>query len=47
VVANEVWRAAEREVPLTPDELRLYKKLVALRSVNGGDLFGNENVNDS
>ena len=39
VVAVKVWEAALREVPLTAEELRLYKMHVALQSVNGGELF--------
>ena len=39
VIAVRVWKAAEAEVPLTPDELRLYKRHIALQSVNGGTLF--------
>jgi hypothetical protein len=38
-LAQGPWTAAQREVPLQPDELKLYKKLVALHSVNGGELF--------
>jgi hypothetical protein len=32
-------KAAQQAVPLTLDELHLYKKLTALHSVNGGELF--------
>ena len=39
VIAVKVWKAAEQEVPLTPDELHLYKRHIALQSVNGGILF--------
>lgn len=39
LLANEPYKVALREVPLAPDELRLYKKLFALQSVNGGTLF--------
>jgi hypothetical protein len=42
VIAVKVWKAAEREVPLTPDELHLYKRHIALQSVNGGILFAIE-----
>jgi len=42
VVASRPWDAALAEVPLTPEELKRYKMLVALHSVNGGELFGNE-----
>jgi hypothetical protein len=42
VIANQVWKAAQREVPLAPDELHRYKLLVALQSVNGEELFGND-----
>ena len=40
VIAGGTWEAALKEVPLTPDELKLYRKLVAMHSVNGGELFG-------
>jgi hypothetical protein len=39
-IAAEPWKAAEEAEPLTPEELTLYKKLVAMHSVNGGELFG-------
>ena len=39
VIAVRVWQAAEAEVPLTLDELSLYKRHIALQSVNGGTLF--------
>ena len=39
VVAAKVWEAAQREIPLTADELKIYKMHVALQSVNGGELF--------
>ena len=42
VVASRPWDQALAEVPLTAEELKLYKLLVALHSVNGGELFGNE-----
>jgi hypothetical protein len=38
-LADLPWKAAQEVEPLTADELRLYKKLVALNSVNGGELF--------
>ena len=41
VVASRPWEVALAEVPLTPEELKRYKMLVALHSVNGGELFGN------
>lgn len=41
-LAKGPYAAALREVPLDPDELQLYRKLVAMQSVNGGFLFGNE-----
>jgi hypothetical protein len=40
VIAYEVWEEAQRSVHLSPAELRLYKQLVAMHSVNGGELFG-------
>jgi hypothetical protein len=42
VIAYEVWEEAQKAVPLTPAELRLYKQLVAMHSVNGGELFGTD-----
>lgn len=42
VIAKQVWEDARSAVPLTPDELILYKKLVAMHSVNGGVLFEND-----
>jgi len=39
VIAKRVWEEAAAAVPLEPDELLLYKKLVAMHSVNGGELF--------
>jgi hypothetical protein len=39
LVATEPYKAAQQAVPLTLDELHLYKKLTALHSVNGGELF--------
>lgn len=39
VIAVKVWEEALAAVPLTPEELVLYKKLVAMHSVNGGVLF--------
>jgi hypothetical protein len=38
-IAAVPWKAAQEAEPLTPDELRLYKKLVAMHSVNGGEIF--------
>ena len=42
VIAERVWKAALEAVPLTPDELRIYKIHIALQSVNGGRLFAIE-----
>jgi hypothetical protein len=42
VIAYDVWEEAQKAVPLTPAELRLYKQLVAMHSVNGGELFGSD-----
>jgi hypothetical protein len=42
VISQKVWEAAQEAVPLMPDELRQYKLLVAMHSVNGGELFGND-----
>jgi hypothetical protein len=39
VLSSQVWELSLREVPMTSDELHLYKKLVAMHSVNGGELF--------
>lgn len=39
LVATEPYSAAQEAVPLTLEELHLYKKLAALHSVNGGELF--------
>jgi hypothetical protein len=39
VLSSLVWELSQREVPLASDELHLYKKLVAMHSVNGGELF--------
>lgn len=39
LVATEPYRAAQDAVPLSMEELHLYKKLVAMHSVNGGELF--------
>jgi hypothetical protein len=39
VVAAEVWKAALNELPLSTEDLHLYKMHVALHSVNGGELF--------
>jgi hypothetical protein len=42
IIASLPWEEALKEVPLHPAELRLYKQLVAMHSVNGGELFGND-----
>ena len=42
VIARQTWEEALAAVPLDSGELVLYKKLVAMQSVNGGELFGNE-----
>ena len=42
LLAGSVWVESLREIPLGPAELRLYKQLVALHSVNGGELFADE-----
>ena len=42
VIARAVWSEAQSAVPLTPAELKLYKFLIAMHSVNGGELFGND-----
>ena len=42
VLASEVWEISLRELPLAPEELRLYKQLIAMHSVNGGELFGDQ-----
>lgn len=42
VIARRTWEEALAAVPLDREELILYKKLVAMHSVNGGELFGNE-----
>jgi hypothetical protein len=39
VLASEVWELSLRQVPMASDELLLYKKLVAMHSVNSGELF--------
>ena len=39
MIASQTYAAANREVPLTPAELRLYKMHVAVHNVNGGELF--------
>ena len=41
IVASRPWDAAVKAVPLEPWELKLYKQLVAMNAVNGGELFGN------
>jgi hypothetical protein len=42
VVASRPWDEAIAEVPVASGELKLYKLLVALHAVNGGELFRNE-----
>jgi hypothetical protein len=42
VIAVKVWEEAQAAVPLTAAELLLYRKLVAMHSVNGGTLFASE-----
>ncbi|MEP6945879.1 MAG: hypothetical protein ABJA02_08185 [Acidobacteriota bacterium] len=42
VIARTVWIEAMAAVPLTRDELKVYKFLTAMHSVNGGELFGND-----
>ena len=42
LLATKVWDDSLKEMPLTPAELRLYKQLIAMHSVNGGDLFGDD-----
>jgi len=42
VIAVKVWQAAQSDVPLTPEEMHLYKRHIALQSVNGGILFAIE-----
>ena len=39
VLSGDVWQRTLLEMPLTSNELLLYKQLVAMHSVNGGDLF--------
>lgn len=39
LIAQETYRVALLAVPLTAAELKLYKMLVAIHSVNGGVLF--------
>ena len=46
VVAARVWQAALREVPLDARELHLYKLATALHSVNGGELFADNNLTE-
>ena len=46
VVAARVWQAALREVPLDARELHLYKLATALHSVNGGELFADDNLTE-
>ncbi|MEO8650109.1 MAG: hypothetical protein ABI539_13170 [Acidobacteriota bacterium] len=45
-IATQVWESAGQLVPLTPDELHLYKSLVAMHSVNGGELFALDQPDD-
>lgn len=40
LLAKGPWAVAQEKVPLEPDEMKLYKRLVAMHSVNGGELFG-------
>ena len=42
VIARTVWLEAQSAVPLTPNELKIYKFLTAMHSVNGGEIFDNE-----
>lgn len=42
VIARTVWIEAHAAVPLAPDELKVYKFLTAMHSVNGGEIFGND-----
>lgn len=42
VIARTVWIEAQAAVPLTPDELKVYKFLTAMHSVNGGEIFSND-----
>ena len=46
VVAARVWNEAQREVPLTPEELHTYKRHIVLQSVNGGILFALDDENN-
>jgi hypothetical protein len=39
VVSKGTWGAALDAVPLTPDELKLHKTLIAMHSASGGELF--------
>ena len=39
VIARDCWTLALRDEFLSLDELKRYKMLVALHSVNGGELF--------
>jgi hypothetical protein len=43
-VARGPWPVDPEELPFTPDDLRIYKKLVAVRSFNCDELFGRENA---
>ena len=42
LIAKRVWEIAQAELSLTPDELHLYKSMVAIHSVNGGLLFSDD-----
>lgn len=42
LIARMTWEEALAEVSLAPDELKLYKKLVAMHSVNGGEIFAED-----
>lgn len=46
VIAREVWELALHDEFLSLDELKLYKKLVAMHSVNGGELFALAPIDD-
>lgn len=47
LIAQETYRVAMLAVPLTAAELKLYKMLVAIHSVNGGKLFEAPTFNPS
>ncbi len=42
VIARTVWVEAQSAIPLDPDELKVYKFLTAMQSVNGGEPFGSD-----